>query len=168
MDHLVEVLTQTFNGWGLSSEIVVFIISMLPLLELRGGILAAALLRISLFRAIGFCLIGNILPIPFILAFITPIFTWLKGTKLFKPMVEKLENKAMSKSDQIQKYEFWGLMLFVGIPLPGTGAWTGALIAALLGIKVKKAAIAIFFGIVMAMVIMCTISYLIPYLISLV
>lgn len=168
MDHLVEVLTQTFNSWGLSKEIVVFIISMLPLLELRGGILAAALLRISLFKAMGLCLIGNILPIPFILAFITPIFTWLKGTKVFKPMVEKIEGKAMSKSDQIQKYEFWGLMLFVGIPLPGTGAWTGALIAALMGIKVKKAATAIFFGIVMAMAIMCIISYLIPYLISLV
>lgn len=168
MDHLVEVLTQTFNSWGLSKEIVVFIISMFPLLELRGGILAAALLRISLFKAMGLCLIGNILPIPFILAFITPIFTWLKGTKIFKPMVEKIESKAMSKSDQIQKYEFWGLMLFVGIPLPGTGAWTGALIAALMGIKVKKAATAIFFGIVMAMAIMCIISYLIPYLISLV
>lgn len=168
MEHLAQTLTDFFSGMGLSNEIVVFIISMLPLLELRGGIIAAAILKMNIWRAVGICMIGNILPIPFILAFITPIFTRLKQTKLFKPLVEKLENRAMSKSDTIQKYEFWGLMLFVGIPLPGTGAWTGALIAALMGIKVKKSSLAIFCGILLAMLIMCIVSYLIPYLISLV
>ena len=83
----------------------------------------------------------------------------MKGTKLFKPMVDKLEAKAMSKSDKIEKYEFWGLVLFVGIPLPGTGAWTGSLIAALLGIKFKKAFPAVILGICMATVIMWFISY---------
>ena len=73
----------------------------------------------------------NIIPIPFILLLITKIFNKLKQTRTFKPMVEKLENKALGKKDQIEKYEFWGLVLFVGIPLPGTGAWTGALIASL-------------------------------------
>lgn len=165
MENLVHTLTDLFNGWGLSKDLVVFIISMLPILELRGGIIASALLGINIVKAVGICMVGNILPIPFILAFITPIFTWLKQTSLFRPMVEKLENKAMSKSEQIQKYEFLGLMLFVGVPLPGTGAWTGALIAAMLGIKVKKAAAAIFCGIIMAMIIMCTVSYLIPYII---
>lgn len=77
-------------------------------------------------------------------------------------MVEKLENRAMSKKDQIEKYEFWGLALFVGIPLPGTGAWTGSLIAALLDIKFKKAFPAVILGIIMATVIMTTLSYLIP------
>lgn len=83
----------------------------------------------------------------------------MKGTKLFRPMVEKLEAKAMGKSEKIEKYEFWGLVAFVGIPLPGTGAWTYALIASLLGIKVKKAFPAILLGIVMATVIMTIISY---------
>ncbi|MEF9839861.1 MAG: small multi-drug export protein, partial [Lachnospiraceae bacterium] len=82
-----------------------------------------------------------------------------KTTKLFKPMVLKLEAKAMGKSEQIEKYEFWGLALFVGIPLPGTGAWTGALIASLLGVKFKKAFPAIIIGIIGATVIMTLLSY---------
>ena len=97
--------------------------------------------------------------LPFILLLITQIFNWLKKTSLFRPMVEKLENRAMSKKDQIEKYEFWGLVLFVGIPLPGTGAWTGALIASLLDIDIKKSSLAIFCGIIMATVIMYIVSY---------
>ena len=85
----------------------------------------------------------------------------MKGKKTFKPMVDKLEAKAMSKSDKIEKYEFWGLVLFVGIPLPGTGAWTGSLIAALLGVKFKKAFPAVILGICIATVIMWFISYVI-------
>ena len=81
-------------------------------------------------------------------------------------MVEKLEKKSMAKSDQIQKYEFWGLALFVGVPLPGTGAWTGALIASLLGIKTKKASLAILLGLIMATIIMTFISYGIPWIIQ--
>ena len=76
-----------------------------------------------------------------------------------KPMVEKLEKKAMSKSDKIEKYEFWGLVLFVGIPLPGTGAWTGSLIAALLGIRFRKAFPAVVVGVCLAAFIMSVISY---------
>lgn len=83
----------------------------------------------------------------------------MKKTKLLRPLVEKMENKAMKKRDQIEKYEFWGLVLFVGIPLPGTGAWTGALIASLLGIDIKKSSLAIFCGIAMATVIMYIVSY---------
>ena len=120
---------------------------------------AGPILGVPVAKAIPLCVIGNIIPVPFILLLITPIFKWLKGTKTFKPMVTKLENKAMSKSDQIEKYEFWGLVLFVGIPLPGTGAWTGSLIAALLGIKFKKAFPAVVIGICMATIIMWFISY---------
>ena len=83
----------------------------------------------------------------------------MKGTKTFKPLVDKLESKAMRQKDQIEKYEFWGLMCFVGIPLPGTGAWTGALIASLLGIDIKKSSLAILCGIAMATVIMYFVSY---------
>lgn len=83
----------------------------------------------------------------------------MKQTKLFKPLVDKLEGKALGKKDKIEKYEFWGLVLFVGIPLPGTGAWTGALIASLLGIKFKKAFPAIILGIALASVIMTILSF---------
>ena len=129
---------------------------MIPILELRGGLLAAgpAILDIPMWQAIPICVIGNLLPIPFILLLITKIFDWMKGTKKLKPIVEKLEKKALSKSDQIEKYEFWGLVIFVGIPLPGTGAWTGALIAALLGIRFRKAFPAIVIGVCLAAFIM--------------
>jgi len=103
--------------------------------------------------------IGNFIPIPFILIFIKKIFALLKKTRLLKPVVEKLEKKAMNRKDRIEKYEFWGLVLFVGIPLPGTGAWTGSLIAALLDIDVKKAIKAELLGIALAAVIMTIVSY---------
>ena len=161
---MTETLVQWFVenlGGSAAKELVIFIISMIPILELRGGLLAAgpAFLDVEMWRAIPICIVGNLIPVPFILLFITAIFNWLKKTKLFRPMVEKLESRAMNKKDQIEKYEFWGLLLFVGIPLPGTGAWTGSLIAALLGIKFKKAFPAVVIGICMATVIMWFISY---------
>ena len=156
MNGLVEWFMNALDG--LSGEWVATIISMVPLLELRGGLLAASLMGVDILVAVPLC-IGNIIPIPFILWFITPIFNALKKTKLFRPLVEKLEAKAMGKSDKIQKGYFWGLALFVGIPLPGTGAWTGALIATLLGIDFKKAFPAILLGILIATVIMALISY---------
>ena len=161
---MTETLVQWFVthlGGTAAKELIIFIISMIPILELRGGILAAgpAFLNIPTWRAIPICLVGNLIPIPFILLLIRPIFAWLRKTRLFRPLVEKLEKKAMNKSDQISRYEFWGLVLFVGIPLPGTGAWTGALIASLLGIDIKKSSLAIFCGIAMATVIMYIVSY---------
>ncbi len=157
MEGLVNWFIETLQG--ISGEWVSFIISMVPILELRGGLLAASLLNVDILTAVPICILGNILPIPFILWFITPIFTWLKKTKLFRPMVEKLEAKALGKSEKIEKGYFWGLALFVGIPLPGTGAWTGALIAALLDIKFKKAFPAILVGIAIATIIMSIVSY---------
>ncbi len=158
-ETLIQGIIDALGG-SVGKEMIVFIISMIPILELRGALLVAGpLLGVPVSIAVPISIIGNIIPVPFILLLITPIFRWMKGTKLFRPMVEKLESKAMSKSDQIEKYEFWGLVLFVGIPLPGTGAWTGSLIAALLGIKFKKAFPAVILGILMATVIMCFISY---------
>lgn len=159
-ENLVQWFVENLGG-SAGKELTIFIISMIPILELRGGLLAAspALLNVELWRAMPLCIIGNIIPVPFILLLITPIFNWLKKTKTFRPMVEKLEAKAMSKSDKIERYEFWGLLFFVGIPLPGTGAWTGALIAALLGVKFKKAFPAIVLGILLASCIMSVVSY---------
>ena len=162
MEVLTEVLVQWFTenlSQYISEEMVVFIISMIPILELRGGLLAASLLKIPAMTAIPICILGNIIPIPFILLFIRKIFKLLKKTKLFRSLIEKLENRAMGKSDQIKRYEFWGLLLFVGIPLPGTGAWTGSLIASLLEIDIKKSSLAILGGIIMATVIMYVVSY---------
>lgn len=155
----------TTNLAWLPREAVAFIISMVPILELRGGLVAASLLGIDYVKAVIICIIGNVIPVPFILFFINKIFALMKKTKLFRGLVEKLETKAMGKSDKIKKYEFLGLVLFVGIPLPGTGAWTGSLIAALMGIKVKKAFPAVLCGLALATVIMSVITYLIPYLI---
>lgn len=157
MQGLVEWFIHTLQG--LSGELVAFIISMVPLLELRGGLLAASLMDVSILRAVPLCIVGNVIPIPFILWFITPVFTALKRTRLFRPLVEKLENKALGKSDRIERGYFWGLVLFVGIPLPGTGAWTGALIASLLNIPFKKAFPAILMGLLLATIIMSIVSY---------
>ena len=164
-DALISWFTTNLNGI-VSKEMIVFIISMVPILELRGGLVAAALLKIPVVKAVMLCVIGNIIPVPFILGFITPIFNWLKRTRWIRPAIEKLEAKSMGKSETIQKYEFIGLLLFVGIPLPGTGAWTGSLIASLLNVKFKKAFPAVICGILMATVIMCIISYFIPWLIT--
>lgn len=158
MDSLAIWFANTL-GQYVSREIVIFIISMIPILELRGGLLVASLLDVSITTAIPICIVGNIIPIPFILLFIKQIFKWLKKIKLFRGMIERMETRAMGKSDTIKKYEFLGLMLFVGIPLPGTGAWTGSLIAALLDVDFKKAIIAELLGIIIATVIMSVVSY---------
>lgn len=160
MESLVQWFTANLSPY-ISEQAVVFLISMLPILELRGGLLAASLLKITPLQAIPICIIGNIIPIPFILLFIKQIFKWLKKVRVFRPIVVKLEERAMGRSDQIRRYEFWGLVAFVGIPLPGTGAWTGALIASLLGVDIKKSSAAILVGIALATVIMYVFSYLI-------
>lgn len=143
----------------LSAEMIIFLVSMIPILELRGGLLVASLLHVDMWRAIPICIIGNAIPIPFILLMINKVFELMKKYNILKGLVLKLEEKAMGKSETIQKYEFWGLMTFVGVPLPGTGAWTGSLIAALLHIKMKKTIPAIALGLVMATVIMSVLSY---------
>lgn len=158
MDAIALWFAETL-GQYIPAELVTFIVALFPILECRGGIIVGRLLGLPLVSTIIASVIGNILPIPFILLFIKKIFQWLKPTKLFGPIVTKLENKAMNKSSALDKGEFIGLLLFVGIPLPGTGAWTGSLIAALLGIDIKKASIAILIGIAMATTIMSLIMY---------
>lgn len=160
---MTEALTQSVIDALLGSvekETIVFIIAMIPILELRGALLVAGpILGVPVSAALPLCILGNTLPVPFLLLLITPIFDFLKRTKKLKPLAERLEAKALSKSDRIERYEFWGLVFFVGIPLPGTGAWTGSLIAALLGVRFKKAFPAIFTGILLAAAIMWFISY---------
>ena len=163
---MAETLAEFFIGLfgGLTSlkygkELIIFIISLMPILELRGGLIAATLLGLNGVSSFIICFIGNIIPIPFILWLITPIFDKMKKTKMFSRFVNKLEKKAMSKKEQIEKLQYLGLMLFVGIPLPGTGAWTGCLIAALLNMDKKKALLSAIIGVVMAGIIMMFLSY---------
>ena len=150
-------------GQYIPAELVTFIVSLMPILECRGGIIVGRLLGLPLMSTIVISVIGNILPIPFILLFIKKIFQWLRPTKIMGPIVCKLEDKAMNKSSALDKGEFIGLMLFVGIPLPGTGAWTGSLIAALLGIDIKKASLSILIGVAMATTIVSLVMYGILY-----
>ena len=158
MESLVAWFTETLGGY-ISRELVIFIISMIPILELRGGLVAASLLQVPITTAIPICIIGNVIPVPFILLFIRQIFKLLRNVKGIGGLIRKLEARAMGISDSIRKYEFWGLVLFVGVPLPGTGAWTGSLIAALLEVDFKKAILAVLLGIAMATVIMSVVSY---------
>ena len=164
-ESIAQWIIDTLGG-SVPGEFIVFLISLLPVLELRGGLIAASLLGINWMPAYIICFIGNMLPIPFILLFIRKIFEWLKKRKAFAGLVNKLEAKAEKKSDTIKKYRLLGLFLFVAIPLPGTGAWTGALIAALLDIRVKHALPVICLGVISAGIIMSLISYTIPHLIS--
>ena len=139
--------------------IIVFIISLMPILELRGGLVAAALLKINPVPAYIISMIGNLLPIPFILWLLDSIFAYMKKHNILKKFVLFCEKKGNEKKGQIEKYGFWGLVIFVGIPLPGTGAWTGALIATILRIDKKKSFLAILLGVIMASIIMMLISY---------
>lgn len=146
-------------GDKISPEAVVFLVSLMPILECRGGLLAASLLNVDLWTAIPICIIGNILPIPFILLFIKRIFRFLKRFDAVRPAIEYLERRGEKKTKALSNGEFLGLLLFVGIPLPGTGGWTGALAASLMEMKFRKAIVAIFLGILMATVIMSIVSY---------
>ena len=137
----------------------VFFISMLPIIELRGGIPAGAVLGLPLWSNYLVSIIGNFLPVPFILLFIRKILTWMKTTKRLAKIALWLEEKAQKKSDQVMRYASLGLFLFVAIPLPGTGAWTGALIASLLDMRMKYALPAIFLGVLAAGAIMSLASY---------
>lgn len=147
-------------------ELIVFIISLFPILELRGGMIAASLLGLDLIPSFIICYIANMIPIPFILLFIRKIFQFLRDKPFFGKVIEKLEIRSMRKSDTIQKYGKWGLLLFVAIPLPGTGGWTGALVAALLDMRVRTSTLVIAVGVFIAGVIMSVISYGIPALIA--
>lgn len=159
-DTLVQGLASLLGG-KVSGEVIIFIISMIPILELRGGLLAAspALLNVPILRAIPICVIGNLLPIPFILLLIERVLNVMEGIPGLGKVAVWVRQKAAKNKGQIEKFGFWGLVLFVGIPLPGTGAWTGSLVAALLHMKFGKAIGAILCGIVMATVIMSLLSY---------
>ena len=135
---------------SLANYLWIVFISMLPVVELRGAIPVALGLNINPIIAFLICISGNMLPVPFIMLFIRPILNYLKKRPKIAKHINRLEAKALNKSGKIQRYSFLGLAIFVGIPLPGTGAWTGALMASLLDMRLKKAIPSIFIGVVIA------------------
>ena len=144
----------------LGKIILTFGVAMMPVLELRGAIPVGVANGLDLWTAIGVSIIGNLVPVPFIIIFIRKIFAWMKRvSKKFHALVEKLENRAEEKSEVVLKYAFWGLVILVAIPLPGTGAWTGALVAAMLNMRLKKAFPAIALGVLIAAVIVAFATY---------
>lgn len=157
MDSLVEFFIDLFGG--ISKDIIIFIISLMPILELRGGLLAASLLDVEFVRAVVICIAGNVLPIPIVLLFLKKVLDLFEKWSVTKKIVDWLLKKVDSKREQIDKYGYWGLVIFVGIPLPGTGAWTGALLAVVLGLNRKKSFVCILLGVILAAIIMSIVSY---------
>ena len=156
-ESLVNFFIEIFGG--INKNILIFIVSLLPIIELRGGLIAASILGVDFLKAFVICFLGNIIPVPFILLLIEKIFDLMKKWNPTKKIVTKLEEKTLSKSKQINKYGYLGLLLFVGIPLPGTGAWTGTLLAVLLKLDKKKSFIFISLGVLLAGIIMSILSY---------
>lgn len=144
-------VAEFFNSLGMSPELVTFLVSMIPVIELRGAIPVGVYFGLPVWEAAVISILGNMIPAPFIIAFIRIIFSWMrKHLKFMTGIIERLEARASRKSEKVKRGEFIGLFLFVAIPLPGTGAWTGSLIAAMLNIRMKRALPPIFLGVIAA------------------
>lgn len=148
-------------------EVATVLLSVIPVAELRFAIPWAILhYNMHPVSAFFFACIGNMLPVPFIILFTRKIFDWLKNFKFLHKIVTKLEERGMSKQETVKKYKFWGLFIFVAIPLPGTGAWTGALVAALMNMRLKDAVPSITLGVITAGLIVTFLSMLVPSLLG--
>ena len=165
MNGFIEAFINFFKT-SIPAELIIFIISLLPILELRGGMIAASILGVPWHIAFPICLIGNMLPMPIILLFIRKIFDFIKKTNFLwlSKLVTKLDEKAEKKSKTVDTASALGLFMFVAIPLPGTGGWTGALVANTLNVKFSRAIWIICLGILGAGLIMSVLTYFIPSL----
>ncbi len=148
MTQAIHTLLETVPGW-----LHVVIISMIPIIELRGALpYAILLLKMSYLMAIPLCLLGNIIPAPFVILLAEKILSWMAKSKIgwIRKFGRFITEHSMKRSEKIEKYKFLGLVLFVGIPLPGTGVWTGSVIASLLGLNFSRSLLAMFLGEIMA------------------
>ena len=135
------------------------LVSMLPVVELRGGIPFGVAAGLSLPLAVLAAVIGNMLPIPFLILFTRRVFQWLRrNVPVLGKLISKLEQRAADKKELVLKYKFWGLLILVAIPLPGTGAWTGALVATVMDLRLKSALPAIFCGVLIAAAIVAMVT----------
>lgn len=158
MEQIIESMVDLF-GTKIPNELTVFVISLFPVLELRGGLIAARLLEMDALKAFFYCFLGNMVPIPFILLFIRKIFDWMRKWKYMGKIIVKMEKKAEKHRPTIEKCGIWGLFILVAIPLPGTGGWTGALVAAVMDLRMRRALPAIALGVFAAGLIVGGISF---------
>ncbi len=154
-------MTDAIVSWfsNINEYAAVFFMSMLPIVELRGSIIFAAATDMPYVWAYIISVIGNMLPIPFVILFLRPVLNWLKTTKHLSGIANWLQERSMKKAGKILKYEMLGLFIFVAIPLPGTGAWTGAIIASILNMRISRALPPIFLGVLTAGFLMLAGSY---------
>ena len=142
------------------ARLITFLMAMVPVVELRGAIPYGVVAGLSVPEAFILAVLGNLAPIPFLVVFTRKVFEWLRTkSEWLDRLVRRLEAKADKNKELVQKYEFWGLVLLVAIPLPGTGAWTGALVAAMMDMRLKRAMPAIILGVIIAGVIVTTVTY---------
>jgi len=140
--------------------LLTFLVAMVPVVELRGAIPFGVVRGLNLWTAIIASVLGNLVPVPFIILFIRKIFAWMRAhMPKLDGLVTRLEKKAEKNRAAVEKYAFWGLAILVAIPLPGTGAWTGALVAAMMEMRLKRAFPAIVIGVVIAGVIVSIVTY---------
>ena len=149
MEPIITKLFDLFLFGG--KDFALFIISMVPFVELRGAILYGAAMHMPWLHVFFLSLLGNLLPVPFLICLARPLFGWLKSTRLLAGV--------MDKADKVEKYYAMGLFFFAAVPLPGTGAWSGSLIAALLNMKMRHALPAVIAGVCVAGLIMTVVSY---------
>ena len=162
MQELCQTIQEFLTAHGIPDELVVFLISVMPILECRLGMFTAiVLLHMNVFKGFIISFLGNILPIPFILLLINWIFELLKKVPKINKLIFWLEDRTLKKRDKIDKYGIWGLLFFVAIPLPGTGGWTGALLASLLHLDKKKSFGVIAIGVFIAGLIISILSLVI-------
>lgn len=144
----------------LKARIITFLMAMVPVIELRGAIPYGVIAGLSVPEAFILAVLGNLAPIPFLVVFTRKVFEWLRTkSEGLDRLVRRLEAKADKNKEIVQKYEFFGLMILVAIPLPGTGAWTGALVAAMMNMRLKRAMPAITVGVIVAGIIVTTLTY---------
>jgi uncharacterized membrane protein len=142
-----------------TADFMTVLMAMVPIIELRGAIPIGIAMGISPLWSTVLSIIGSTIPVPFILWGLRPVFNMMKRVEWMRKIIDRTTVSALSKSDSVVKYGFWGLMIFVGIPLPGTGAWTGSLIAVLLDMRIRRALPSIFLGNIIAGTIIYILSY---------
>ena len=157
---MLETLSLWLHSTMTGKVLLTALISMLPVVELRGGLPAGVALGLPIPLSFAASLLGNMLPVPFVILFARPVFQSVRAhIPALGSFVTKLEARAYAKRKNVKKYEAWGLLIFVAIPLPGTGAWTGALIAGVLNMRLEGAVPVMLLGVIIAGSIMTVLPY---------
>ena len=154
---MIQKLFNLFSVLG--DRFALFMISLIPLIEERGAIIFGAARKMPWYEVLPICIVSNMLPVPFLLVFGMKIVRYLKTTKTFGPFFTRYEEKLHAKGDAVKKYGFFALTMFVGIPVPGTGAWSGSLVSTILEFDFKKGFLSILLGVIMAGIILTLASY---------